>query len=83
MDREAQRRQVDSNYDAFQRMLSTILHEHQGHYALMRDSEIIGFFDRPGDAYRKGQALYQDSLFSIQEVTDEPIDLGFLSHVGG
>jgi hypothetical protein len=47
----------------------------------MRDGEIVGFFVKPGDAYRAGVERYADGIFSIQEVTDEPIDLGFWSHV--
>jgi hypothetical protein len=81
MDREAQRREVDANYDAFQRVLGSILADHRHQYALMRDRAIVGYFNKPGEAYRDGIARFSDSVFSIQEVTDEPIDLGFLSHV--
>lgn len=47
----------------------------------MRDREIVGFFDKAGAAYSDGVRRFPDQLFSIQEVTDEPIDLGFYSHV--
>ena len=46
----------------------------------MLDGAIVALFDKPGDAYREGVARYADEVFSIQEVTDEPIDLGFRSH---
>jgi hypothetical protein len=81
MDSERQRREVDHNYDVFMRMLGDILPAHRDQYALMRDGEIVAYFDKPGDAYREGVARYDDEVFSIQEVTDEPIDLGFWSHV--
>jgi hypothetical protein len=81
MDRARQQAEVDRNYDAFVRMLSTILPRHRDQLALMRDGEIVGYFDKPGDAYRTGLDRYSDGIFSIQEVTDEPIDLGFWSHV--
>ena len=81
MDRERQGREVDRNYDAFNRLLGTLLPEHRNQYALMRDCKIIGFFDKPGDANREAVALFDDQIFSIQEVTDEPVDLGFWSHV--
>ena len=80
MTHQAQRREVDQNYDAFTRMLGTILPAHRDQLALMRDGEIVGYFDAPGDALRAGLELYPDGIFSIQEVTDEPIDLGFWSH---
>lgn len=79
MDR--QREQLDRNYDAFMRQLAAILPAHRDEHALMRDGRIVEFFRKPGDAYRAGTAMFEDGLFSIQEVTDEPIDLGLLSHV--
>jgi hypothetical protein len=81
MDVERQREEVDRNYDVFMRMLASLLPEHRDEYALMRGGEIVGFFTRPGDANRAGVDTFADGIFSIQEVTDEPIDLGFWSHV--
>ena len=82
MDRARQSREVDDNYDAFQRVLAGILPAHRDEYALMREREIVGYFAKVGDAWREGLHRYSDEIFSIQEVTDEPIDLGFFSHVG-
>lgn len=81
MDRDAQRQEVDANYDHFARALGNLLPEHLGQYAVIKSREIIDFFDSPGDAYRFGLNAYGPQGFSIQEVTDEPIDLGFFSHV--
>jgi hypothetical protein len=81
MDAQRQREEVDRNYDAFMRMLGAILPDHRDQLALMKDQEIVGFFDKPGEAYRAGLARFGDDVFSVQEVTDEPIDLGFWSHV--
>lgn len=79
--RSEQQIEVDQNYDAFQRMLNAWLPCHRGQYALMRSRQLVDFFDLPGDAYRAGTSRFNDGLFSIQEVTDEPIDLGLWSHV--
>lgn len=81
MDDARQRLEVDRNYDAFMRVLGSLLPEHRDQLALMRDGQIVEFFDKPGDAYRAGVDRFPDGIFSIQEVTDEPIDLGFWSHV--
>jgi hypothetical protein len=81
MDAARQDREVDRNYDVFVRLLSSLLPEHRDEYALMRDGEIIDFFEKPGEANRAGVEKFADGVFSIQEVTDEPIDLGFWSHV--
>lgn len=71
-----QRRQVDDNYDFFQRRLAALLPEHRDEYVLIRDRQIVDFFEDVGDAYRAGLARFPDQVFSIQEVSDEPVDLG-------
>lgn len=76
---DVQRQQVDMNYDAFQRILSTVIDAHRDQYALMRDRRIVGYFALPGDAYDHGMDRYPDGVFSIQQVTDEAIHLGFWS----
>ncbi|MGF1550202.1 MAG: hypothetical protein ACFBQW_06685 [Sphingomonadaceae bacterium] len=81
IDAAKQCREVERNYDAFVRMLAEILPAHRDQLALMRDGEIVGYFDTPGEAYREALKRFPDQIFSIQEVTDEPIDLGFWSHV--
>jgi hypothetical protein len=81
MDRDAQRHEVDANYDYFMRTLGTLLPEHLGQFALLKSRKIVDFFEKPGEAYRVGLEQYGSQSFSIQEVTEEPIDLGFFSHV--
>ena len=81
MDDARQNAEVDRNYDVFMRTLASILPNHRDQYALMRNGEIMEYFDKVGDAYDRGVNTFADGIFSIQEVTDEPIDLGFWSHV--
>ncbi len=77
---ELQRREIDANYDFLQTTLAILLPAHEGQYALLKSCRIEGFFDKPGDAYRTGISRFGDDLFSIQEITSEPLDLGFFSH---
>lgn len=77
---EAIRTQVERNYQAFLQQLSSLLATHKGKFSLMRDGNVVEFFDTARDAYIAGQRLFQDRLFSVQEVTDTPVDLGFYSH---
>lgn len=81
MDRERQKLEVDRNYDAFVRMLTDLLPDHRDQLALMRDGRIVGFYGTPRQALEAAAKKFPDRIFSIQEVTDEPIDLGFWSHV--
>lgn len=78
MDHEL-KQEVDRNYNYFQRHLSEFLDKHAGEYALMKAEKIIDFFEGPGVAYRAGLARFPDEIFSVQKVTDEPVDLGFMS----
>lgn len=75
------REQVDQNYEAFVALLPTLLKTHAGKFALMRDGKTIEFFDTARDAYVTGTALFKDdNLFSIQEVVEVPVNLGFFSY---
>lgn len=76
---DALKSEVDKNYDFFQRNLSKFLENHSGQFALIRSSEIVGFFDGPGEAYREGLARFSDELFSVQEVDDQPAEMGLMS----
>ena len=82
MDRQRQREEVDRNYDAFVRMLGAMLPEHRDQLALMKEGRVIGFYATPRAALQAAAELIPDGVFSIQEVTDEPLDLGFWSQVG-
>lgn len=82
MDMKRQDEQVDRNYEAFKQMLGSLLAEHRDQVALMRDERIVGFFDTPREALEAAYERFPDEIFSIQDVTDKPLDLGFWSHVG-
>lgn len=79
-DRNARQIEVDRNLDAFRSLLPELLQTQPGKFALLRHREIAGFFDTLTDALVAGQKLYSDQLFSIQEVTESSVDLGFFSH---
>jgi hypothetical protein len=81
MNHARQKLEVDRNYDVFMRTLGSLLPEHRDLLAVMRDGEVIGFYKTPREALEAATQKFPDGIFSIQEVTDEPIDLGFWSHV--
>jgi hypothetical protein len=73
--------EVDQNFEFFQGELIQLLSSnHVGKFALVRDRKIIGFYDTANDAYTSAESLYEDGLFSIQQVTSDIADLGFYSH---
>ena len=72
--------EIARNFDAFQRGLAAILSTQQNRFALLRHGAIVAFFDKPGAADAAGAAQFADGLYSIQQVTDEPVELGLYAN---
>lgn len=72
--------EVDRNYAAFEKMSPELLAGKRGKVALLRSEAVVGFFTGESDALAAGRVNFPDGLFSVQEVTDRPADLGFFSH---
>ncbi|OJU19662.1 MULTISPECIES: hypothetical protein [unclassified Sphingomonas] len=73
--------EIDGNFDSFQRVVQQYLPARKGQWALLRHGQIVSFHATAGSAEGAGAAQFPDDLFSIQEVSDEVVDLGFFSHV--
>lgn len=72
--------EVDQNFEAFEAQLASILPQHRGEFALMKQGEVVSYFADESAALAAGRQEFQDGVFSVQEVTDRPADLGFFSH---
>ena len=79
--RAAQEREVDANYRAFKAVEDGLSHELDGKYALLREREIIGFYDDAVAACEAGLRLYRDRHFSMQEVRGKLVEFGWFGHV--
>ncbi len=77
---EARENEIDRNYVAFKAILNDILEEYCGKYALLKNQKIVSYHSTPGDAERTGSAKFKDGMYSVQLVSNEPIDLGFYSY---
>ena len=78
---DVQQKEVDANFEAFEKMLPAIMQTHAGKHALMKDCKVVEFFDTDLDAIRAGNKLFEDGVFSVQKVSREAVDLGFLSQI--
>lgn len=67
---------IRQNYDAFMEQLPHLAFTQRGKYALLHATRIIACFDTARDAYIAGQQLFPAQVFSVQEVTETPVDLG-------
>ena len=77
---QRQRREVDANFQAFEEQLPELLKRYAGKHALMKDCKVVEIFDTDLDAMRAGYRLFEDGIFSVQKISREIIDLGFVSH---
>jgi hypothetical protein len=46
----------------------------------MKDGKAVGFYSTLEDAYMTANQFFGDQPFSVQKVTETPVDLGFFSH---
>ncbi|MFA9202167.1 MAG: hypothetical protein ACEQSC_01285 [Candidatus Nanopelagicaceae bacterium] len=72
--------EINSNFEAFSRLLPTVLDEHFGESVLMKAGHVVGFFKTTGAALSTAKESFPDGIFSIQKVENIPVDLGWFSH---
>jgi hypothetical protein len=72
--------QVSRNYEAFREILPTLLPEHLGKFALMKDGSVVDLFDTAIEAFTAGKERFGVGHFSMQKIIDRPVDLGYFSH---
>ena len=69
-------REIARNFDFFQRTLGEHLRAHAGQFALLKSQRIHGYFESPSAADKAGWSRFTDRIYSIQQVTSEPVELG-------
>ena len=79
---DALQREIARNFDWFQRTLADHLRAHAGEYALLKNGRVHGYFPTIGEADRIGWTRFTDRLYSIQQVTPEPVELGLYANAG-
>lgn len=77
---DAAQAEVDRNYAEFVKQLPALLPLYRDKFALMKGGKILGYYTTAQDAAEAAQTFIKDGLFSIQEVTDVSINLGFFTH---
>lgn len=75
--------EISQNFQAFEGFLANLLPKHAGEFALLSREELIGVYPRVMDAMTEGSARFGDGNFSVQRITNRPLDLGFLSYASG
>jgi hypothetical protein len=77
---EARELEIRQNYSFFKEIVASLMDQHAGQFALIRNRTIVEYYNSAGSAVADGARRFGDLPFSVQRVIDRPIDLGFLSH---
>lgn len=73
-------REVDANFTYFETKLPKLKKDHLKEFALLHKQQIIDFFKDEDDAIQIGFKDYGEGRFSVQQVADNRIDLGYQSY---
>lgn len=75
---EEVQKEIDKNYDFFLKELPNIINLYNNKYALLKNAEIIDYFDTMDDAIKYAKIKFEDGLYSIQKVNETPVSLGYI-----
>ena len=71
------------NFDAFKKLLPSLLLTDRDRIALIRDEKLVRIFDTPDELFAYAKANYDDNHFSAQTITDKKLRLGIFSATFG
>jgi hypothetical protein len=71
--------EIDENLAFFLQEMPKVSSGHFGKFALLRNKAISGYYDTMVDAVGAGNQLFPDKFFSVQQVTEAPVNLGYFS----
>jgi len=80
VDRQTRQTEIDSNLEYFLQILPQVLPSHRDRYALLRHREVIDYFDTANDTLIAAKHLFPDGIYSIQKVSEKPINLGIFAN---
>jgi len=72
--------EIERNLFAFLPLLPRLLPDNEGSFAVLRQQKIQSIHKKLSDALKTAQAEFSDGLYSIQRITDKPVELGMFSN---
>ncbi len=73
--------EVDNNFVYFKTKLAELKRTHFKEFVLLHKEQVISFFESENDVISIGTKDYGEGCFSVQQVMDAKIDLGYQSYV--
>ena len=71
--------QLDMNQAAYEAIRTQMEDKHMGRVVLMHNGEVVEVYNDSGDAYKVGCDKYGLGNFSLVNVGEQPINLGFFT----
>ena len=71
------------NFEAFKKLLPSLLSTDRDRIALIRDEKLVRIFDTVDELFAYTKANYSDNYFSAQTITDKKLRLGIFSATFG
>lgn len=72
--------EIDRNLFAFLTKVPDLMDEYRGQFALLKEQRVVSIHAKLSQALAEGAQQFSDGLFSVQQITDRPIELGFFSY---
>ncbi len=73
------KKQLDRNQAAYESIRADMEAKYLGRVLLMHDGEVVEVYNDSGDAYKIGCEKYELGNFSLVNVGEQPINLGFFT----
>ena len=71
--------ELDRNQAAYEEIQTAMEREHNGRVALMHDGTVVDLYDGSEAAYKVGLSKYGLGNFSLINIGEQPISLGFFT----
>ena len=71
--------QLDRNQEAYEAIRSDMEDKYMNRVVLMHDGEVVEVYNDSGDAYKVGCEKYGLGRFSLMNIGEKPINLGFFT----
>ncbi|MCY4262553.1 MAG: hypothetical protein OXC97_04465 [Candidatus Dadabacteria bacterium] len=76
-DRNKKLAEIRENFEAFETFLPSIKQKYIGEFAVLREKQIVDYFDSMEDAVKYADTKYENGVYSIQQVDNRIVDLGY------
>ena len=78
--RELKLDEIRKNYARFISIKESLKRNGTDEFVIMRNGDVVEYCQTLLDANLKAKSLFDDGIFSIQEIDPEPVELGYFSY---